>query len=159
ELVLPARAVGCSLIWLCGISLGGFIGLAFAERYTSEIDGLCLLAPYLGNHMITGEIERAKGVAAWEPGELASDDDERRVWRFIKSAPSAGVAIRLGCGREDRFAGSHRMMAEALDPRSVRVIPGGHEWPIWSQLWTDFLDSQFGQQDRNAQASAAASNR
>jgi hypothetical protein len=159
ELVLPARALGCRSIWLCGISLGGFIGLAFAERYGSEIDGLCVLAPYLGNHMITGEIERAKGVAAWEPGELAPDDDERRVWRFIKSQPNPAIAVHLGYGREDRFAASHRMMAEALRPEGVRVIPGGHEWPVWSQLWADFLDSQFGQQDRNQQSSAAASSR
>jgi pimeloyl-ACP methyl ester carboxylesterase len=159
ELVLPARALGCRAIWLCGISLGGFIGLAFAERYTSEIDGLCLLAPYLGNHMITGEIERANGIAAWQPGELAADDDERRVWRFIKSHSSQSVAIRLGYGREDRFANSHRMMAEALSPAAVRVIPGGHEWPVWGQLWADFLDSEFGRQDRKAQSSATASTR
>ena len=72
ELVLPARALGCRSIWLCGISLGGFVGLAFAERYPSEVDGLCLLAPYLGNHMITGEIERANGLAAWQPGETGN---------------------------------------------------------------------------------------
>lgn len=159
ELVLPARALGCQSIWICGISLGGFIGLSFAERYTSEIDGLCLLAPYLGNHMITGEIERANGVAAWEPGELAADDDERRVWRFIKSHDQQPVAVRLGYGREDRFAGSHRLMAAALSPGNVQVIPGGHEWPVWSRLWANFLDSQFAQQDRNLQSSATASNR
>src|SRR5215831_14307651 len=34
ELVLPARALGCESIWICGISLGGFIGLAYAERYS-----------------------------------------------------------------------------------------------------------------------------
>jgi pimeloyl-ACP methyl ester carboxylesterase len=158
ELVLPARALGCRSIWLCGISLGGFISLAFAERYTSEIDGLCLLAPYLGNHMIIGEIERATGIAAWQPGELAADDDERRVWRFIQSQPRQ-IGVRLGYGREDRFANSHRIMADTLDPQDVRVIPGGHEWPVWSQLWEDFLDSQFGNQDRNTQPSAAASNR
>jgi enterochelin esterase-like enzyme len=50
-------------------------------------------------------------------------------------------------------------MAEALRPEGVRVIPGGHEWPVWSQLWADFLDSQFAQQDRNQQSSAAASSR
>ena len=75
ELVLPARALGSTSIWICGISLGGFIGMAYAERYPREIDGLCLLAPYLGNHMVTGEIERANGVASWEPGELAEDDE------------------------------------------------------------------------------------
>src|SRR5262249_52006524 len=139
--------------------LGGFIGLAFAERYASEIDGLCLLAPYLGNHMITGEIERANGIAAWQPGELAADDDERRVWRFIKSHSSQTVTLRLGYGREDRFANSHRMMAEALSPAAVRVIPGGHKWPVWSQLWADFLDSEFGEQDRKTHSSAAASSR
>jgi pimeloyl-ACP methyl ester carboxylesterase len=158
ELVLPARALGCRSIWLCGISLGGFIGLAFAERYTSEIDGLCLLAPYLGNHIITGEIERAKGVAEWQPGEPGPEDDERRVWRFIKSQPSQ-VSVRLGYGRDDRFANSHRMMAAALQPEAVRVVPGGHEWPAWSRLWEDFLDSEFGKQDRSAHSSAAASSR
>jgi len=165
ELVLPARALGCQSIWICGISLGGFIGLAYAERYSSEVDGLCLLAPYLGNHMITGEIARAKGVAGWQPGELAPDDDERRVWRFIKSQaggkaqPSEPPAIRLGFGAQDRFADSHRMMAAALPPAAVQVIPGGHEWPVWTQLWASFLDSQFTRQDRDTQSSAAVSNR
>jgi pimeloyl-ACP methyl ester carboxylesterase len=157
ELVLPARALGCRAIWICGISLGGFVALACAERYTSEIDGLCLLAPYLGNRMITGEIERANGVAGWQPGELGPDDDERRLWRFIKSRPHLPT-VRLGYGREDRFANSHRLMAAALQPEEVDVIPGGHEWPVWSQLWNRFLDTQFIQQDTK-QSSAAVSSR
>lgn len=159
ELVLPARALGCRSIWICGISLGGFIGLAYAERYTAELDGLCLLAPYLGNHMITGEIARANGVAAWQPGELAADDDERRVWKFIKSHTDGPVSVRLGFGSEDRFSDSHRMMAAALNPRDVQVIPGGHEWPVWTRLWVDFLDSEFIRQDKDTQPSAAASNK
>ena len=158
ELVLPARALGCSSIWLCGISLGGFIGLAYAERYTAEIDGLCLLAPYLGNHIVTGEIKRANGVANWQPGELAIDDDERRVWRFIKSHRSQPATVHLGFGREDRFAESHHMMAAALDSNSVHIVPGGHDWPVWSQLWTDFLDRQFIHGDRSLHSSASAGN-
>lgn len=153
ELVLPARALGCESIWICGISLGGFIGLAYAERYSSEVDGLCLLAPYLGNHMITGEIERASGVAGWEPGELGPEEDERRVWRFIKRRASYPVEVHLGYGREDRFANSHRMMADALDPKCVQVIAGGHEWPAWSRLWADFLDRQFAQHNTRSAAS------
>jgi pimeloyl-ACP methyl ester carboxylesterase len=142
EVVLPARAPGCS-IWLGGISLGGFVALAYAERYPLEIDGLCLLAPYLGNHMVTGEIERANGVHEWIPGELAEDDDERRIWRFIKEQQVRRSPLHLGYGREDRFAASHRMMASALDPASVDVVPGGHEWPVWLRLWENFLAARF----------------
>jgi pimeloyl-ACP methyl ester carboxylesterase len=159
ELVLPARALGCTSIWMCGISLGGFIALAYAERYPAEVNGLCLLAPYLGNHIVTGEISRANGVADWQPGELAPDDDERRVWRFIKSHQTQPVSLHLGFGREDRFADSHRMMAAALNPDSVQVVPGGHDWPVWSQLWGDFLDRHFTHQDRELQSSASASKR
>jgi pimeloyl-ACP methyl ester carboxylesterase len=148
EVVLPARALGCRSIWLGGISIGGFVALAYAERYPEEIDGLCLLAPYLGNHIVTGEIERANGVHEWTPGELAADDDERRIWRFIKEHRARPSPLHLGFGRDDRFADSHRMMASALAPECVDVVPGGHEWPVWRQLWENFLDARF--QAKNA---------
>src|SRR5246127_2452588 len=96
EAVLPARALGCRSIWLGGISLGGFVAIAYAERYSRDIDGLCLLAPYLGNHIVTGEIERSNGVHEWTPGELADDDDERRIWRFIKGHRSHPSPLHLG---------------------------------------------------------------
>jgi pimeloyl-ACP methyl ester carboxylesterase len=140
EIVLPARALGCRTIWLCGISLGGFIALAYAQRYPGEIDGLCVLAPYLGNRIVTGEIASAGGVASWEPGELAADDDERRIWSFIKAHRSYPVSLHLGFGNQDRFATSHRMMAAALQPEMVDMQPGGHDWPVWRQLWENFLD-------------------
>ncbi len=142
ELVLPARAEGCSSVWICGISLGGYVALTYAGRYGGEIDGLCLLAPYLGNHIVTSEIERASGVAAWQPGVLAQDDDERRLWHFIKTHREQPVHLYLGFGREDRFAESHRLMAEALGPGQVDTVPGGHEWHVWRQLWENFLDKR-----------------
>jgi pimeloyl-ACP methyl ester carboxylesterase len=144
EAVLPARELGCRSIWLGGISLGGFVAIAYAERFGQEIDGLCLLAPYLGNHMVTGEIERAKGVVHWAPPrELAEDDDERRIWRFIKEHRSRLSPLHLGFGRDDRFADSHRLMAAALPPESVDVVSGGHEWPTWLRLWENFLDKRL----------------
>ena len=142
EVVLPARALGC-IVWLGGISLGGFVALAYAERYPLEVDGLCLLAPYLGNHIVTGEIQRAHGVADWIPGHLADDDDERRIWRFIKERRAWPGLLHFGFGREDRFAESHRLMAAALSPESVDTVPGGHEWAAWRHLWGNFLDTRF----------------
>ena len=143
EIVLPARALGCRSLWLGGISLGGFVAIAYAERYLQEIDGLCLFAPYLGNHIVVGEIERSNGVAGWTPGELADDDDERRIWRFIKEQRSRKWPLHLGFGHDDRFAGSHRLMAAALAPESADVVPGGHDWPAWLRLWENFLDARF----------------
>jgi pimeloyl-ACP methyl ester carboxylesterase len=143
ELVLPARALGCRSIWIGGISLGGFLAIAYAERYPEEIDGLCLFAPYLGNHIVTGEIERAKGVVGWHPGEVAADDDERRIWRFIKTHADHSFPMHLGFGQDDRFAGSHRLMAAALPARNVDIVPGGHEWNAWRRLWENFLDTRF----------------
>jgi enterochelin esterase-like enzyme len=35
------------------------------------------------------------------------------------------------------------MMASALDPECVDVVPGGHEWPVWRQLWENFLNARF----------------
>jgi pimeloyl-ACP methyl ester carboxylesterase len=144
ELVLPARTFGCHSFWMCGISLGGFITLAYAGRYPSEVDGLCLLAPYLGNHIVTGEIERARGLSGWQPAALADDDDERRVWQFIKEHDRDRVPMLLGFGSGDRFAASHRMMAAALPAGNVRERPGAHDWATWSALWSEFLDSHFG---------------
>ncbi len=143
EIVLPARALGCRSVWLGGISLGGFVAIAYAERYLHEIDGLCLFAPYLGNHIVVGEIARSDGVGGWTPGELADDDDERRIWRFIKEQRSRALPLHLGFGHDDRFSDSHRLMATALAPESVDVVPGGHDWPAWRRLWENFLDSRF----------------
>lgn len=149
ELLAPARSQRRAL-WLGGISFGAFLALHFAERYPGEIDGLCVLAPYLGSHLVTGEIARARGVQAWQPGELAEDDEERRVWRFIQESGSGALPIHLGLGREDRFAGRHRLMAEALTPDRVDIVPGGHDWPTWRQLWERFLDRRLTSHPRPA---------
>ena len=142
ELLAPARAQRRRL-WLGGISFGAFLALSFAQRYPGELDGLCVLAPYLGSHLVTREIARAGGVTSWEPGELAGDDEERRLWRFIQTYGTGALPIHLGIGREDRFAARHRLMAAALEPGNVDVVPGGHDWTTWRRLWERFLDSRW----------------
>jgi len=142
DIVLPARAAGVS-IWLGGISLGGLFALDYAASHPDELDGLCLLAPYLGNRMLTAEIAQAPGVAAWQPGELAETDEERRIWRHIKSRREDSRPLYLGFGRGDRFAAAHELLAATLPADSVNVVAGGHEWSTWVRLWENFLDSRF----------------
>lgn len=142
EIVLPARAAG-ACVWLAGISLGGFFALEYATSHPEDLGGLCLLAPYLGNRMLTGEIAGVQGIAEWQPGELAETDEERRIWRYIKTRHPESPPLYLGFGREDRFAAAHRLLAQALPADSVEVIDGGHDWGTWSRLWEKFLDSRF----------------
>jgi pimeloyl-ACP methyl ester carboxylesterase len=142
DIVLPARAAGVS-IWLGGISLGGLFALNYAASYPDEIDGMCLLAPYLGNRMLTAEIIQAPGLSVWQPGELAETDEERRIWRYIKNRRADARPLYLGFGQGDRFSRAHQLLAAALPADSVDVIAGGHEWPTWTRLWENFLDSRF----------------
>ncbi len=140
--VLPARAAGVS-IWLGGISVGGMFALDYAASYPGEIDGLCLLAPYLGNRILITELSHAPELAAWQPGELAQFDEERRIWQYIKNRRADSLSLYLGFGRDDRFAAAHALLAATLPADSIDVIPGGHEWSTWVRLWENFLDSRF----------------
>jgi dienelactone hydrolase len=143
RLLAEARAAGCETLWLGGISLGAYMALACAECHAPELDGLVLFAPYLGSHIVTGEIERAGGLARWEPVGLGEEDEERRVWRFIKRHAHGPLPIHLGLGSDDRFGERHRILAAALAPGDVDTVPGGHEWPVWRTLWERFLDARI----------------
>jgi pimeloyl-ACP methyl ester carboxylesterase len=142
ELILPARTLACAL-WMGGISLGGYLALCCAERHPGELAGVCLFAPYLGSHLVIAEIERAGDLESWRPEAPADDDDERRVWRFIRTLRAGPLPVHLGLGREDRFASRHRLMAAALSASSVDIVRGGHDWPTWRRLWDRFLDARL----------------
>jgi pimeloyl-ACP methyl ester carboxylesterase len=142
DIVAPARAAGVTL-WMGGISLGGLFALDYAASHPDELDGLCLLAPYLGSRILTSEIALAPGLAAWQPGELADADEERRIWRYIKSRHAGSRPLYLGFGREDRFCAAHELLAATLPADSVDVIAGAHDWSTWRSLWENFLDSRF----------------
>jgi pimeloyl-ACP methyl ester carboxylesterase len=141
EIVLPARDSGAA-VWLAGISLGGMVALDYASAHAGELDGLCLLAPYLGNHMLINEIAAASGLSGWEPGEFAESDTERKIWRYIKARVDSRPLF-LGYGKSDRFSAAHDMLAAALPADSVEVAAGGHQWDTWLRLWESFLDSHF----------------
>lgn len=157
DILKPARARGCTSLWLAGISLGGFMALDYAASHPGDLDGLCLLAPYLGTRLTMREIAAASGLAAWRGGTSAIDDEEREVWRFIQAQaahrrqPDAERApphipalnLYLGYGADDRFAAAHRLMAAALPASVTKVVPGRHDWDTWTMLWEDFLDARF----------------
>ncbi len=143
EVLAPARAAGCGQLWLAGISLGGFMALLYAARFPAEVDGLCLLAPYLGNRMMLTEISRYPSLADWYAAAATAANDElseqRDLWRFIAEQAPARPRWHLGYGTLDRFVASHRLLASQLRSSSVDELVGGHDWPVWQQLWDRFL--------------------
>lgn len=138
EVIEPARTQGYESIWLGGVSLGGFMALAYADCYPGEVDGFCLLAPYPGSRITTMAIKAAGGLAAWQAADEQLEDPEFRVWRRLQSWP-ADLPIFCGYGRDDRFADGMGMLAAALPAHAVHTLPGGHEWPVWLGLWQRFL--------------------
>ncbi|PRP90155.1 Alpha/beta hydrolase family protein [Enhygromyxa salina] len=131
-------------IWLVGISMGGLGALLTTWTYPEEVDGLILMAPYLGRRKILGEIERAGGLAAWQPP--AEIDDARwdiEIWRMlqqISAQQGAGeTELYLMYGEDDFGARAHRILAGGLPVSHVKTAPGGHAWGTWTTLWNALM--------------------
>ncbi len=144
EVVLPARFSGRVAVWFAGVSWGGFLALLYAADHSTDLEGICLLAPYLGNRMINTEILGFQSLADWSAGMSGTQDElteERRVWRYIANhVPHPPPVHYLGFGRQDRFAMAQRQLARQLPPEAVDEVDGGHDWSVWRHLWDRFLD-------------------
>jgi pimeloyl-ACP methyl ester carboxylesterase len=151
EVVGPARAQGYKRIWLAGISLGGYVALGYAQKHPGEIEGLMLMAPYLGRRGVIDDIRAAGGPAPWrriaKPRVSAAtpEDIDHSLWMWLTAARDGAISavqpppIWLGYGSEDRFADSHKLLAGILPNERVQAVPGGHDWPPWRALWAQWL--------------------
>ena len=111
EVVRPARADGYRSIWFSGISLGGYGSLLFAKEHGDQLDGVFVMAAFLGRRDIPAQIARSGGLAHWQPDSATPDDPDRDLWLWLKGyarAPGGGPARsrssapalpRTGCRR------------------------------------------------------------
>lgn len=139
--VEPARARGCTRIWLLGISLGGMGALLYASAHEEVVEGLVLLAPFLGTRGTIAEMARTGGLAGWSAGHSTATVPEQRILGWLQAHPAQREAplLYLGYGLKDRFALAHEILAACLPPERVAVTPGGHDWPSWTALWHELL--------------------
>jgi pimeloyl-ACP methyl ester carboxylesterase len=143
DVVAPALARGHRRLWFLGISLGGMGALLYARAHPGAVEGIILLAPFLGVPGMVAEVARAGGLAHWEPGLIAANDGERRLLAWLKgytAAPDAYPKLLLGYGKSDRFAAGHVLLAKELPAERVLVGEGGHDWLTWTRLWQELLD-------------------
>ena len=148
DILAPARS-RYQRIWLVGISIGGTGSLLYAAERPEEVDGIVLLAPFLGNDPVIDEIQKAGGLEGWTPPPAdGSDDFEHRMWTFLQlnrraaSTPGARtIPLYLGWGTKDRFARANALLGRELPPGHVFTAPGGHDWKAWSALWEQVVHS------------------
>ncbi len=143
-----ARAQGYHRIWLLGISLGGTGAMLCATQRPADIEGVLLLAPFLGTRGIIAEVEAAGGLHRWHAGDIESRDHERALLEQIRLSPldtDEFPTIYLGYGSEDRYRGASNLLSECLPKDHVTVMSGGHDWETWIALWHVLLDKRpFG---------------
>lgn len=143
EVIAPALAARPAPLWLLGISLGGMGASLYARAHPGTVTNLLLLAPFFAVRGTIAEVTRAGGLAQWQPGELAEDDDERQLLQWLKeyrpAAPGA-PAIRLGYGTNDRYAPASSLLAARLTAARTTTVAGGHDWDTWTVLWRHWLD-------------------
>ena len=143
DIIAPLRKRGFARIWLMGISLGSTGALSYAREHAGAIEGVIVLAPFLGTRGLIAEVTQAGGLRDWQPGTLAPEDDERRLLAWLQHYRAGDPAlprIWLGYGNEDRYAPASLLLARQLPERQVMTVPGGHDWPTWLKLWERWLD-------------------
>lgn len=133
----PARARG-RRIWLLGISLGGMGALLYAAAQPRAVEGIILLAPFLGTRGTLAALEKP-GIAGAIPEGATVQEATLLAWLQDHLVSAGAPALYLGYGTEDRFGAGHRLLARALPPEQVAALPGGHDWACWRALWQVLL--------------------
>jgi pimeloyl-ACP methyl ester carboxylesterase len=141
--------------WLLGTSMGGFGAVVYAMEHEEAIDGLILLAPYLGPADIIEELRDAGGLAAWSPpdGWRELEDQERRdsyeLWHWLRGyADPSNTRPRLflGFGADDSLSVPGKLLASVLPAEQTQVIPGGHALLVWRPILATLLPRAIGVQ-------------
>lgn len=147
EIVVPARARGYSQVWMAGASMGGMGTLLYDRQYPDDMDGLVLLAPFVGQSKLLEEIRVAGGVEQWQAGPVPpgidADNYQRELWRHLQTWARPGARrpqqVWLAYGDKDRLGQARPLFEPILPSDHVLVRPGGHAWAVWTPATTEIF--------------------
>ncbi len=155
EVIAPVRERGgYREVWLAGASMGGMGVLMYDQLHPGEMDGLVLLAPYLGDAELLGQMSDAGGLAQWDAGPpqtMSPDNWQHELWRHIQRLsrnPDQARRVWLAYGDRDRLRASMPMLVQALRQDQVLVRQGGHTWNVWSPAIGEVLRQVDAKRDR-----------
>ena len=157
----PIVAEGYEHVWIVAISLGALGALGYGATHPERVDGIVLLAPWLGYGSVQDDVRAAGGVLAWREAlgdryahttgaDLLEQGDTRAffelawAWGARPLRPDGTrVPIYVGYSRNDRFADSQALFAEAV-PESRRLVGyGPHFWKMFHDLFRAFVGEGF----------------
>lgn len=127
-----------SQIWIAGVSMGALGALQFSLDYPCMIDGLILIAPYLGPETLIKQIIGQGGIDGWRPSN--SPDPFVKLWSGVKDKSVVRPDMYLGYGQKDRYVLGHHLFAKEVDVLKTIISDGGHDWETWNKLWSLLLE-------------------
>lgn len=149
DVIQVAKQEGYKNIWLLGISLGGLGAMLYTNEQPEDIQGIILLAPYLGDRDIIEEIKSYASLEEWakfakqftrENSTEKSNKLVKYLWLpLIERKCYTHKPIYLLYGDEDKHKFAHDVMASCLSADSVITIEGKHNWKTWKMLWDSLL--------------------
>jgi pimeloyl-ACP methyl ester carboxylesterase len=144
DVIEPAREQGYEELWVVGNSLGGLGAMLTEVQQPGTWKGMLLLAPFLGDDKtFFQEINEAGGLAQWTPDyDYKGREFMPKLWEWIRDyaeSPQSKPVILLGYGNQDRLRPEIEFMTSILPEDRVFVQDGGHEWSVWSSIWTTLL--------------------
>jgi pimeloyl-ACP methyl ester carboxylesterase len=118
--------------------MGGFGSLLYAAEYPDQINGVILLAPFLGKRSLIEQIVAGGGLAGWTADQSGLENHEIAVWSWLHDVTSQPdtTSVILGYGLSDPMAESYRILVDAIEPSNVYTLEGGHKWTTWGSMWT-----------------------
>ena len=152
EVVAPARARGrYRQAWLVGASLGGMGSVLYERAFPGEMDGIVLLAPYMGDARVLDGIAAGGGIARWDagprPAQVDAGNFQRELWRQVQDwsrDPRAARRVWLAWGDRDSLAPAARLIAPALPPGHALERNGAHAWTLWTPALAEILRAADG---------------
>jgi pimeloyl-ACP methyl ester carboxylesterase len=134
DIIQPARAAGIDRIWFLSVSLGGMGSLIYQSEHPEDIEGMILMAPFLGDwDELEAYIEDPLNDNA------SSEAAFVKVWRNLDSQQSLQAMLTLAYGEDDSMNRQHQWLASLLAENRVIAASGEHDWAVWQKLWPQAL--------------------
>ncbi|MDT8317180.1 MAG: alpha/beta hydrolase [bacterium] len=144
DIIKPALTKGYKHIWFVGVSLGGLGSMLYSMNYPEEVDGILLMAPFMGNSGSIEMIVKSGGVRNWDPETARIKTWQKELWNYIKEVTSRSDSkpqIYLAYGTDDEYGPTSEVLEEVIPQGRVFKSKGGHNWRDWTPLWKEFLDN------------------